>query len=99
MEIQFAKRMESFQPGIFNVLDEKKNELLKQGRKIYNLSIGTPDFLPEPHVVKALSQAASEPKNYRYSLTELPELVQAVQHWYQRRYGISLADDEIMSVY
>lgn len=99
MEFQFAKRMESFQPGIFNVLDEKKNELLKQGRKIYNLSIGTPDFLPEPHVVKALSQAASEPKNYRYSLTELPELVQAVQRWYQKRYGVSLAEDEIMSVY
>ena len=99
MEIKFAKRMDNFQPGIFNVLDDKKNELIRQGKTIYNLSIGTPDFLPEPHVVKALADAASDPKNYRYSLTELPELVQAVRDWYQRRYGVALEADELMSVY
>ena len=99
MEIKFAKRMDNFQPGIFNVLDDKKKELMRQGKTIYNLSIGTPDFLPEPHVVKALADAASDPKNYRYSLTELPELVQAVRNWYQRRYGVALEADELMSVY
>ena len=36
MELHFAKRMESFQPGIFNVLNDKKNELLKAGRTVYN---------------------------------------------------------------
>ena len=57
--------MESFQPGIFNVLDERKKERQAQGKQVYNLSIGTPDFLPEPHVVEALARAASDPKNYR----------------------------------
>lgn len=99
MKIKFAKRMDSFQPGIFNVLDDKKNELLKQGRTVYNLSIGTPDFLPEPHVVKALAEAASDPRNYRYSLTELPELTEAVITWYQRRYGVALTAEELMAVY
>lgn len=99
MRIQFAKRMEQFQPGIFNVLDEKKRELEQAGRKVYNLSIGTPDFLPEPHVVSALAQAASDPKNFRYSLNETPELVDAVQKWYIRRYGVKLAADEMMAVY
>ena len=99
MEMKLARRMDSFQPGIFNVLDEKKNELLREGRTVWNLSIGTPDFLPEPHVVQALVKAASDPANYRYSLAELPELVRAVQDWYRRRYGVELAEDELMAVY
>ncbi len=99
MDIKFASRMDGFQPGIFNVLDRRKNELQAQGRTIYNLSIGTPDFLPEPHVVRALAQAASDPANYRYSLREIPELVQAVRNWYQRRYQVSLEEDELMAVY
>ena len=99
MKLNVAQRMEEFQPGIFNVLDERRQQRLVQGLPVYNLSIGTPDFLPEPHVVQALAQAASQPTNYRYSLTELPELVEAVQHWYLRRYGVELEPDELMSIY
>lgn len=99
MKLNVAQRMEEFQPGIFNVLDERRQQRLAQGLPVYNLSIGTPDFLPEPHVVHALAQAASQPANYRYSLTELPELVEAVQHWYLRRYGVELEPEELMSIY
>lgn len=99
MKLNVAQRMEEFQPGIFNVLDERRQQRLAQGLPVYNLSIGTPDFLPDPHVVQALAQAASQPANYRYSLTELPELVEAVQHWYLRRYGVELEPEELMSIY
>ncbi|OUN99452.1 LL-diaminopimelate aminotransferase [Pseudoflavonifractor sp. An44] len=99
MKLNVAQRMEEFQPGIFNVLDERRQQRLAQGLPVYNLSIGTPDFLPDPHVVQALAQAASQPTNYRYSLTELPELVEAVQRWYLRRYGVELETDELMSIY
>lgn len=99
MEIKFAKRMDGFQPGIFNVLDDRKNVRLAQGKPVYNLSIGTPDFLPEPHVIEALTKAAAVPENIRYSLGEIPALVDAVQNWYRRRYGVELAPDELMAVY
>ena len=98
MELHFAKRMESFQPGIFNVLNDKKNELLKAGRTVYNLSVGTPDFLPDENVIRAMQEACKDPDNYKYSLGNLPELVEAVQNWYQRRYGVALEPEEIMSV-
>ena len=86
MEMRFARRMDGFEPGIFNVLDEKKNQRMAQGKPVYNLSIGTPDFLPEGHIVEALAQAASDPANYRYSLGETAELTQVVQGWYRRRF-------------
>lgn len=98
MELRFAKRMESFQPGIFNVLNDKKNEMIRQGRQVYNLSVGTPDFLPDEHVMRAMRDACENPDNYKYSLGNLPALVDAVQGWYRRRYGVSLEREEIMSV-
>ena len=99
MDFHFASRMDQFQPGIFNVLDEKKKDLEAAGKKVWNLSIGTPDFQPEPHVIEAMIQAARDPENWKYALTETPELVKAVQNWYRRRYGVALARDEMMSVY
>ena len=52
MDFQFASRMDQFQAGIFTVLDNKRKEVEAAGRKVYNLSIGTPDFKPEPHCVR-----------------------------------------------
>ena len=98
MEITFAKRMDSFQEGIFTVLNKKKNELLAQGRTIYNLSVGTPDFKPAPHVMQALTESASKPENYKYSLVERPALLETMQNFYNRRFGVRLDTKQIMAV-
>ncbi len=99
MDFYFAKRLESFEAGIFAVLNEKKNALLAQGRKVYNMSVGTPDFKPAKHVMDAVSEAASKPENYGYALTDLPELLDAVSAHYESRYGIKIRHEEIMSIY
>lgn len=99
MELQFASRMDAFQPGIFNVLNDRKLEMEKAGRKVWNLSIGTPDFPPDEHVMAAMTEACRHPLNYTYAVNDLPELVQAVQGWYDRRYGVALDPDQITSIY
>lgn len=99
MKIQFADRMKDYEAGIFQVLNDKKAEAEKQGRKIYNLSVGTPDFPPAQHVVDAVVEAARKPENYKYALIDIPELIDAVQKRYEKRYGVTLEPDEIMSVY
>lgn len=99
MSIQFAERMKDYEAGIFQVLNDKKAEAEKQGKKIYNLSVGTPDFPPAKHVIDAVVEAAKRPENYKYALIDIPELIEAVQRRYEVRYGVSLEKDEIMSVY
>lgn len=99
MELKFADRMKDFEEGIFQVLNEKKNERLAQGKKVYNLSVGTPDFKPAEHIVDAVVKAAQKPENYKYSLADLPELTQSVINRFRKRYGVELKPDEIMSVY
>lgn len=99
MSILFADRMKDYEAGIFQVLNEKKDAAEKQGKKIYNLSVGTPDFPPAGHIVNAVVEAAKKPENYKYALVDIPELIAAVQTRYEKRYGVSLEADEIMSVY
>lgn len=97
-EFTFSERAMHFQAGIFAVLDEKKRRLQKEGRTIYNLSVGTPDFPTPAHITQAVSRAAQDPENYKYSLTDRPFLLQAVEDFYRTRFGVSLEDDEIMTI-
>lgn len=99
MRIQLAERMKTYEEGIFQTLNEKKNEMLSQGRKVYNLSVGTPDFKPQPYVMEAVRTAAGKPENYKYALADLPELTEAVRTRFRRRYNVELAEEEITSVY
>ncbi len=99
MEISFSRRSREIDEGIFTILNQKKAELLARGRKVYNLSIGTPDFKPQPHVMEALRKAAADPENYKYAITDRPELKEALQDFYLRRFGVSLEAEEIMSLY
>lgn len=94
-----AERVKMFESGIFQVLNEKKNEVEKKGGKVYNLSVGTPDFKPAEHIVKAVCEAAAKPENYKYALADLPELIAAVQSRFKVRYGVDIDKDEVMSVY
>lgn len=99
MQIRPAARLAHFETGIFAALDEKKAALLEQGRPVYNLSIGTPDFTPPAHVMEALCKSAADPANYRYAIKDLPELKQAVCDYYLRRFGVTIQPDQVISVH
>ena len=98
MEFEFSKKADSFQAGIFAILNEKKEEMVKAGKKVYNLSVGTPDFKPAPHIMKAMQEACKDPENYKYALTDRPFLLEAVQNFYKRRFGVSIEPEEIMTI-
>ena len=97
--MQLSKRLDRFGAEIFAALNEKKLALERSGRTIYNLSIGTPDFSPSPHIVEALTQAAGDPANWKYALRDLPELQQAVCDYYMRRFQAAIDPEEVMSCY
>ena len=98
MKIEPSAHLAHFQTGIFAALNEKKEELLASGRKVYNLSVGTPDFPVAEHVRQALITAASDPEQYHYTLRDLPELTQAVRDYYHRRFHVELEADEILAI-
>ena len=96
--MDFSKRLELFGPEIFAALNDKKVALEATGKKLYNLSVGTPDFEPMPHIKQALIEAASDSENWKYSLRDLPEMLQAVCDYYRSRFGVEdITPDRVMS--
>lgn len=87
--MQALQRLDRFGAEVFASLNNKLLALKAQGKTIYNMSVGTPDFKPYDHVVEALTQAAQDPEMWKYALRDLPELKQAVCDYYERRFGVS----------
>lgn len=87
--MQASQRLDRFGAEVFASLNNKLLALKAQGKTIYNMSVGTPDFKPYDHVVEALTQTAQDPEMWKYALRDLPELKQAVCDYYERRFGVS----------
>lgn len=87
--MQASLRLDRFGAEVFASLNNKLLALKAQGKTIYNMSVGTPDFKPYDHVVEALARAAQDPEMWKYALRDLPELKQAVCDYYELRFGVS----------
>lgn len=99
MNMEFSNNLNYFQTGIFNVLDEKKAMLIANGKTVFNLSVGTPDFKPDKHVMDALITAAQNTDNWKYSLGDSKELLDAICTYYKKRFNVEICQNEVMSIY
>ena len=62
------------------------------------MSVGTPDFAPADYLKQALIDAAQDNENWKYSLRDLPEMLEAVCGYYKRRFNVdTITPDEVMS--
>ena len=96
--MEFSHRLDLFGPEIFAALNDKKVALEDEGRRLFNLSVGTPDFVPADHIKQALIDAARDNENWKYSLRDLPELLDAVCSYYKRRFDVdTITPDKVMS--
>ena len=96
--MEFSRRLDLFGPEIFAALNDKKVALEAEGRHLYNLSVGTPDFAPADYLKQALIDAAQNNENWKYSLRDLPEMLEAVCGYYKRRFNVdTITPDEVMS--
>ena len=86
--MQFSKRLDLFGDEVFAALNAKRRELEAQGREVFDLSVGTPDFEPPHHVIEALRKSAADPANWKYALHDKDELLQAVCDYYRTRFGV-----------
>ena len=96
--MQLSKRLDLFGDEVFALLNAKRRELEAQGRRMYDLSVGTPDFQPPQHVVDAFIESARKPESWKYSLHDTPEMLDALCAYYEKRYGVSsITPDMAMS--
>lgn len=97
--MKLAKRMDALVPGIFTELARARVEKEKMGTAVIDLSIGSPDLPPAPHIINSLAQAVMKLDNYTYPISGKPELHKALADWYKQRFNVDLdPNQEILTL-
>ncbi len=87
MQIDVAKRLQHTEEYYFSKKLREIDDLNKQGMRVINLGIGSPDLPPHRDVIETLSTNAQLPNAHGYqNYKGAPALRQAVADWYQRYY-------------
>lgn len=88
------RRVGRFPPYVFAEVNALLTQARRSGEDVIDLGMGNPDLAtPEP-IVEKLKEAASNPRNHRYSTSRgLPKLRQAICDWYERSYNVTLDPD------
>ena len=86
-----ANRLQTVEEYYFSKKLREVRSMISEGKDVINIGIGSPDFEPLPEVIQALCDATKDAQAHQYqSYQGIPELRQAMQQFYQNRYGAIL---------
>ena len=86
-----ANRLESVKEYYFSRKLREVADLIKNGKSIINMGIGSPDLEPHPKVIEALKEAIHHPRAHMYqSYQGLPEFREAIVDFYKNYYEVTL---------
>jgi LL-diaminopimelate aminotransferase len=101
MEIQLSRRLSKLPPYLFADLRRKAAEARAKGVKVIRIDIGDPDMPTPDPVVRELCRAIDDPNDpvrHRYGCdVPVEQFPQAVRNFYNRRYGVDLAEDQVVT--
>lgn len=92
-----SRRLNNFDEYIFAKLARRARAVAqKTGRKILDLSVGSPDFAPSEKLLSALKKFIEEKNAHLYpgyGATE--EFSATVRSYYKRRFGVEIANEQV----
>lgn len=98
MWMEPSLRLQQLEAGVFQELALQKRILLAEGRRVIDLSVGSPDLSPPQAVIDTLSEAVKDGDAYGYAMTGLPAFDEAVASFY-RRYDVTVdAQREVLQL-
>lgn len=91
VSFELASRIEHLPPYLFASIDRMKQDAIKKGTDLIDLSIGDPDIPTPSNVVNAMKKAVENPVNHRYPSYEgMLSFREAVANWYKKRFAAKL---------
>ena len=89
--IERASRINHIEEYYFSKKLKEVFSLVKQGKPIINMGIGSPDIPPDRQVINALKKSLSHPRASMYqSYQGLPELRKAISNFYKNNYNVTV---------
>src|SRR5882757_5008121 len=90
-KIEVGSRISRLPPYLFGRINKMKYEMRVNGIDIIDLGMGNPTDPTPPDVVKKLQEAALDPRNHRYSVSNgIAGLRKEVAKKYKKKYGVEL---------
>lgn len=87
--VDTARRMNQLPTLIFNELLAYKKKKIKEGSRMIDLSIGSPDQAPPAFVMEEMAQNAADPRQYGYTISGIGAFYQAAARYYEQ-FGVKL---------
>lgn len=96
----YADRINSLPPYLFATIDKARQDALKKGVDVINLSIGDPDMPTPPHIVEAMRRSVGNPERHRYPSYEgMLSFRSAAAKWYKKTMKIDLdPESEVLTL-
>ena len=93
-----ANRLNNVKEYYFSKKLREVASLIKAGKPIINMGIGSPDILPSKSVISSFLESIKHPKAHQYqSYQGIPELRNAISNFYNTHYKVSLnAESEVL---
>jgi len=96
MTIEISRIVQGLEPSATLAMAAKAKELTAQGKAVYDLSVGEPDFITPGHICDA-AVAAMKAGHTKYTIASgIPELKKAVADKYHAEYGLRYEPAQIV---
>jgi aspartate aminotransferase len=95
-QIPISKLASSVQPSATMAAAAKAKQMKAEGIKIFDFSLGEPDYNTPDHIVEAAFRAMKAGHTHYTPANGTPELRAAVARWYQKNYGIRYAPEQVL---
>jgi aspartate aminotransferase len=74
----------------------KARQLRAEGHRVFDFSLGEPDFNTPEHICQAALRAMHEGHTHYTAAAGTPELRGAIARWYQKTYGLKVAAEQVI---
>src|SRR5436190_10363873 len=94
--IPISKMATAVQPSATLAAGAKARQLKAEGVKVFDFSLGEPDFTTPEHICQAAFKAMRDGHTHYTPASGIAELRAAVVRWYQKTYGITYTADQVI---
>ncbi len=96
MAMQISKIVSALEPSATLAMAAKAKEIAAAGKKVYDFSVGEPDFMTPQHICDAANAAMKAGHTHYTVASGIPELKKAIVESYRRRTGLEYAPGQVV---
>src|SRR5713226_8340626 len=94
--IPISKMAAAVQPSATLAAGAKARQLKAAGVRVYDFSLGEPDFPTPEHICQAAVKAMKDGHTHYTPASGLAELRTAITRWYEKFHGIKYSADQVI---